>query len=151
MQSHTLRRMIWIIPGLISCWGDREMGTAISCIKCSQVAGLIYAGLVLEGRLVSLVHASPQRTTYTIHVVCLLCTHELCFKQCVLRGNHTICGRREAAGSHVRVLKPAYTSTIRPVVNTETDWPSPFILSTRESVYIYTTHAFFWNMYSVKY
>ena len=22
-------------------WGDREMGTAISCIKCSQVAGLI--------------------------------------------------------------------------------------------------------------
>ena len=23
------------------CWGDREMGTAISCIECSQVAGLI--------------------------------------------------------------------------------------------------------------
>ena len=23
------------------CWGDREMGTAISCTKCSQVAGLI--------------------------------------------------------------------------------------------------------------
>ena len=23
------------------CWGDREMGTAISCIKYSQVAGLI--------------------------------------------------------------------------------------------------------------
>ena len=22
-------------------WGDREMGTAISCTKCSQVAGLI--------------------------------------------------------------------------------------------------------------
>ena len=22
-------------------WGDREMGTAISCIECSQVAGLI--------------------------------------------------------------------------------------------------------------
>ena len=23
------------------CWGDREMGTTISCIKCSQVAGFI--------------------------------------------------------------------------------------------------------------
>ena len=22
------------------CWGDREMGTAISCTECSQVAGL---------------------------------------------------------------------------------------------------------------
>ena len=24
------------------CWGDREMGTAISCTECSQVAGLIH-------------------------------------------------------------------------------------------------------------
>ena len=23
-------------------WGDREMGTAISCTECSQVAGLIH-------------------------------------------------------------------------------------------------------------
>ena len=23
------------------CWGDQEMGTAILCIECSQVAGLI--------------------------------------------------------------------------------------------------------------
>ena len=23
------------------CWGDQEMGTAISCTECSQVAGLI--------------------------------------------------------------------------------------------------------------
>ena len=25
-------------------WGDREMGTAISCIECSQVADLILKG-----------------------------------------------------------------------------------------------------------
>ena len=24
------------------CWGDRKMGTTISCTKCSQVAGLIH-------------------------------------------------------------------------------------------------------------
>ena len=24
------------------CWGDWKMGTAISCTKCSQVAGLIH-------------------------------------------------------------------------------------------------------------
>ena len=24
------------------CWGDREMGTAISCIECSQMVGLIH-------------------------------------------------------------------------------------------------------------
>ena len=23
------------------CWGDQEMGTAVSCIECSQLAGLI--------------------------------------------------------------------------------------------------------------
>ena len=26
------------------CWGDREMGTAISCTECSQMAGLIWTG-----------------------------------------------------------------------------------------------------------
>ena len=38
IQSHSLRRMHF---RPILHWGDREMGTAISCTECSQMAGLI--------------------------------------------------------------------------------------------------------------
>ena len=42
MQSHPLRRTRFgQYQASSGALGDREMGTAISCIKCSQVAGLI--------------------------------------------------------------------------------------------------------------
>ena len=41
-KSPTAQDMFQPIPGLISyAGGDREMGTAISCTKCRQVASLI--------------------------------------------------------------------------------------------------------------
>ena len=37
---HAMQDIFWPIPGVIN-WGNREMGTAISCTESSQVAGLI--------------------------------------------------------------------------------------------------------------
>ena len=41
-KSPTVQRVLWSIPGLVNCTGgDGEMGTAVSCKKDSQVAGII--------------------------------------------------------------------------------------------------------------
>ena len=40
-KSPTVQNALQPIPDLMLRWGDWEMGTAISCTKCSQVAGLI--------------------------------------------------------------------------------------------------------------
>ena len=43
------------------CWGDREMGTAISCIKYSQVACLAYVKVSRSSSAASSLHAVVLR------------------------------------------------------------------------------------------
>ena len=79
IQSHpTAQDTFRLIPGLISCVGW-EMGTAIACIECSQMAGLIkkmVENLRKHRLFVQLffVQLSFVQRLYVIVVTCYWCT-----------------------------------------------------------------------------
>ena len=60
-KSSTVRETFWQILGLIG--GDREMGTAISCTKCSQMAGPIHT-------TASCTHVSPSGSFQAAEMHC---------------------------------------------------------------------------------
>ena len=78
-KSSTAQDMFWSIPDHISCWGDQEMGTAISCtcILCHNIAitlpsssmhVLYYSTTTISlvmGVHIPMLYASYNSTSYT--------------------------------------------------------------------------------------
>ena len=75
MRDHPLHRTHFDQYQL--CWGDREMGTAISCTRCSQVAGLSHSlgHTRTHTHTHTHTHACTRTYTHTHHTYTHVHTH----------------------------------------------------------------------------
>ena len=73
------------------CWGDREMGTAISCIECSQLAGFISNSVETPQKHRLFMHLFFMQLFFIqgLYVVIVIINHHVllvCKHVCAFRG-----------------------------------------------------------------